>query len=104
MLIMDRKARNELRKTQMITSKEEMLETLFHSRDRGYILGILSSTLGSGMFLYQVKEILSDEDENDFIIVLKKSEFTVVTAEPIVLYLNEIQIICTFSTHSPSVN
>ncbi|KAJ1499244.1 hypothetical protein HMI54_011969 [Coelomomyces lativittatus] len=93
---MSRKAENEIKKIGLlITSKEDMLETLLQSRENGNVLGILSSSLGTGMFLYQVKEIWSDEDENDFIIVLKKSEFTVNT-EPLVLYLNEIQSICTF--------
>lgn len=97
---MDRNAENKLRKNQLITSKNEILETLLQSKNEGNILGILSSSLGTGMFLYQVKDVLSDEDENDFIIVLKRAEFTAITTDPIVLYLNEIQSLCSFAMTS----
>ena len=80
-----------------ITSKEEMLSELLKSRETGFVLGVFSKRMGTGLFLCNVKDVLMDEDEED-VIVLLNEQVTTGRSDVQVLYLNEIECIYTFST------
>lgn len=81
-----------------VTSKYAMIKELLRSAGNGNALGIWSSTLGNGMFLCFVKEVWRDEDEEDVVVILRDNELTGVELETHVLYLNEIERICSFSS------
>jgi hypothetical protein len=81
-----------------VTSKPGMLDELLRSADNGKALGIWSAALGNGMFLCMVKEVWRDEDEEDMVIILRDNELSGVKLETHVLYLSEIERICTFTS------
>ena len=77
-----------------------MLKELLRSKADGSALGIWSQTLGEGMFLCTVKDVMRDEDENDIMIVLNKDTLTTPTIDSYVLYLSEVERIYTVAVQS----
>lgn len=55
----------------LVTSAMEVVEHLEHAKDTGKLLGVVSSTMGHGIFLCGVREIRQDVDECDLLIVLE---------------------------------
>ena len=84
-----------------VTSKAEILHELLRSRAEGNALGIWSASLGQGMCLCTVKEVCTDEDEEDIMIILKEDEFVAPRMDNHVVYLYEIDRVYTFRSHSP---
>lgn len=80
------------------TSKYEIVKELLRSAGNGNALGIWSSTLGNGMFLCFVKQVWRDEDEEDVVVILRDDELTGVELETHVLYLHEIERVCSFNS------
>lgn len=83
-----------------VTSKAEILHELLRSRAEGNALGIWSASLGPGMFLCTVKEICTDEDEEDIMIILKEDELTAPRIDNHVVYLYEIDRVYTFRSQA----
>jgi hypothetical protein len=81
-----------------VTSKAQILHELLRSKAEGNALGIWSASLGSGMFLCTVKEVCTDEDEEDIMIILKENELTAPRMDTHVVYLYEIERVYTFKT------
>jgi hypothetical protein len=79
-----------------VTSRAHILQELLQCRNKGYTIGIWSSHLGTGMFLCSVKEVCTDEDEDDIMIILKEAEFTSPHINTHVVYLHEIVRLYTF--------
>lgn len=67
-----------------------MLQELSKSRDLKHPLGIWSAVLGNGIFLCIVKEICTDEDEQDVVIILEENHLLVPEMNSHVIYLSEI--------------
>jgi hypothetical protein len=84
-----------------VTSKAEILRELLRSRDEGNALGVWSSSLGPGMFLCTVKEVCTDEDEEDIMINLKEEQFTTPRMDNHVVYLHEVDRVYTFRSRLP---
>ena len=83
-----------------IITKSEMVEALLRSKVDGNSLGIWASSLGHGMFICTVKDILRDEDEEDIVIILNENELAAPLPNSFVLYLSEIERIYPLVTHS----
>jgi hypothetical protein len=79
-----------------MTKKAEMLQELLRTRMERNTIGIWASHLGTGMFLCSVKEVCTDEDEDDIMIILKETEFASPRVNTHVVYLHEIERIYTF--------
>src|SRR5688500_4191501 len=79
-----------------IHNKSEILAELRRSMREGSILGILSDTLGHGMFMCRIREVQEDEDEGDVMIVLHAEGLHRGSADGQVVYLNEIGRIYSF--------
>lgn len=80
------------------TSKYEIVKELLRSAGSGNALGIWSPTLGNGMFLCFIKQVWRDEDEEDVVVILRDNELTGVELQTHVLYLHEIERVCSFSS------
>lgn len=80
------------------TSKYEIVKELLRSAGNGNALGIWSSALGNGMFLCFIKQVWRDEDEEDVVVILRDNELTGVELQTHVLYLHEIERVCSFSS------
>lgn len=76
-------------KKALITTGAGKAELLAICKSMGTPLGVMAASIGPGMFLCTVRDILSDEDENDMLIVLNDC---IGKAPPgqYVVYLNEI--------------
>jgi hypothetical protein len=87
---------NDMDNGYFFTSRPGMLDELIRSADNGNALGIWSAALGSGMFLCMIREVWRDDDEDDMVVVLGENELTGAKLQTHVLYLSEIERICTF--------
>jgi hypothetical protein len=79
-----------------VTTKAEILYELLRCRTEKNTIGIWASHLGTGMFLCSVKEVCTDEDEDDIMIIFRETEFASPHINTHVVYLNEIERIYTF--------
>lgn len=84
----------------LITSRSAILKELLRSKADGSALGIWSQTLGEGMFLCTVKDVVRDEDENDIMVMFHDNAFTTPRINSYVLYLSEIERIYTVAVQS----
>lgn len=85
-----------------VTSKAEILHELLRSRAEGNALGIWSASLGPGMSLCTVKEVCTDEDEEDIMVILKEDAFAAPRMDNHVIYLHEIDRIYNFKSPLPA--
>lgn len=78
------------------SSRKAIIHELLVCRDNSSAIGIWSSSLGKGMFMCFVKEVVMDEDEDDIVVILNESDFNNSAFETHVLYLYEIEKIFRF--------
>ena len=76
---------------QGITSEpRHILEELIKSRENGNVIGIWASSLGAGLHMCAVENILDDDVEHDKVIILKENDLNGVPLQAHVLFLQEI--------------
>lgn len=75
----------------IITEPDAILEELDASRQNGNAIGIWAPSLGTGVFMCGVDNILDDDVEHDKVIVLKEKDLKGVPLEAHVLFLQEIE-------------
>jgi hypothetical protein len=83
-----------------VSSRREIIEELLFCRDNAGAVGIWSSSLGKGMFMCFVKEVVMDEDEDDIVLILNENDMMGSHFETHVLYLYEIERIYQFRLSS----
>lgn len=83
-------------KGHFVSSRKEIIEELLFCRDNAGAVGIWSSSLGKGMFMCFVKEVVMDEDEDDIVLILNENDMNGSNFETHVLYLYEIDRIYQF--------
>jgi hypothetical protein len=81
---------------QFSLTRSEIVEGLLRYRDSRSALGVWSRSLGKGMFMCFVKEVVIDEDEDDVVVILKENDLSSQHLETHVLYLSEIEKIYSF--------
>jgi sarcosine oxidase delta subunit len=80
----------------VVASKKEIIEELLFCRENKAAIGIWSHSLGKGMFMCLVKEVVMDEDEDDIVVILNENDLHGSNVETHVLYLYEIDKIYRF--------
>jgi hypothetical protein len=83
-----------------VSSRKEIIEELLFCRDNAGAVGIWSSSLGKGMFMCFVKEVVMDEDEDDIVLILNENDMNGSNFETHVLYLYEIERVYQFRVNS----
>jgi len=79
-----------------VSSRKEIIEELLFCRDNAGAVGIWSSSLGKGIVMCFVKEVVMDEDEDDIVLILTENDMSNSNVETHVLYLYEIERIYQF--------
>lgn len=75
-----------------ITSEpKHILEQLHNSRENGNAIGIWASSLGPGLHMCGVENILDDEIEHDKVVILKDNDLNGVPLQAHVLFMQEIE-------------
>lgn len=75
-----------------ITSEpKHILEELNNSRENGNAIGIWASSLGPGLHMCAVENILDDDIEHDKVIILKNNDLKGVPLQAHVLFMQEIE-------------
>ena len=90
----------ELGNGSFVSSRKEIIEELLFCRDNAGAVGIWSPSLGKGMFMCFVKEVVMDEDEDDIVLILNENDMMGSNFETHVLYLYEIERIYQFRISS----
>ncbi len=80
----------------VVTARKEIIEELLFCRENRAAIGIWSYSLGKGMFMCFVKELVMDEDEDDIVVILNENDLNGSNFETHVLYLYEIEKIYRF--------
>jgi hypothetical protein len=75
----------------IITEPKHILDELTASRENGNVIGIWAPSLGTGLFLCGVENILDDEEEHDKVIILKENDHNGVPLQAHVLFLQEVE-------------
>lgn len=75
----------------IITEPKHILEELMTSREHGNVIGIWAPSLGDGLFMCGVENILDDDVEHDKVIILKEKDLRGVPLQAHVLFLQEIE-------------
>jgi hypothetical protein len=75
----------------IITEPKSILEELIASRESGNVIGIWAPSLGTGLYMCAVENILDDEIEHDKVIILKENDLNGVPLQVHVLFLQEIE-------------
>lgn len=83
-----------------VSSRKEIIDELLFCRDNAGAVGIWSPSLGKGMFMCFVKEVVMDEDEDDIVLILNENDMIGSNVETHVLYLYEIERIYQFRLSS----
>ena len=84
---------------QGITSEpKRILEELIQSRENGNVIGIWASSLGPGLHMCAVENIMDDDVEHDKVIILKDNDVKGVPLQAHVLFLQEIEKIYPMKT------
>lgn len=86
---MEEEQRTGVKKDALITTGAGKAELLAICKSMGTPLGVMASSIGPGIFLCTVRDILSDEDENDMLIVFNDC-IRKAPPDQYVVYLNEI--------------
>ena len=79
-----------------MSSRKEIIEELLFCRDNAGAVGVWSHSLGKGMFMCFVKEVVMDEDEDDIVLILNEADMNGSNFETHVLYLYEIERVYRF--------
>lgn len=89
----------------IITEPKRILDELLASRENGNAIGIWAPSLGAGLYMCAVEDILDDEVEHDKVIILKENDLNGVPLQAHVLFLQEIEKIYPFTTiYNPSTS
>lgn len=75
----------------IITEPKNILHELISSREIGNVIGIWSSSLGTGLYMCAVENILDDEIEHDKVIILKEKDLNGIPLPVHVLFLQDIE-------------
>ena len=75
----------------IISEPKHILEELIASRENGNVIGIWAASLGTGLFMCGVENILDDEVEHDKVVILKEKDLNGVPLQAHVLFLQEIE-------------
>ena len=75
----------------IITEPKSILHELISSRENGNVIGIWSPSLGTGLYMCGVENILDDDVEHDKVIILKEKDLNGVDLPVHVLFLQEIE-------------
>jgi len=82
----------------IITEPKYILDELIASRENGNVIGIWAESLGTGLFVCAVENILDDDFEHDKVIILKERDQHGVPLRAHVLFLQEIEKVFPFKT------
>lgn len=82
----------------IITEPKNILEELNASRENGNVIGIWAASLGTGLYVCAVENILDDDVEHDKVIILKEKDAKGVPLQAHVLFLQEIEKVFPFQT------
>lgn len=75
----------------IISEPKHILEQLIRSRENGNVIGIWASSLGPGLHMCAVENVLDDDVEHDKVIILKENDLNGVALQAHVLFLQEIE-------------
>jgi hypothetical protein len=75
----------------IITEPKNILDELIASRKNGNVIGIWAPSLGTGLYMCAVENILDDEEEHDKVIILKENDLNGVPLQVHVIFLQEIE-------------
>ena len=75
----------------IISEPRNILEELIASRENGNVIGIWAASLGTGLFMCAVENILDDDVEHDKVVILKEKDLNGVPLQAHVLFLQEIE-------------
>ena len=75
----------------IITEPKQILDELLRSQEHGNVVGIWASSLGNGLHMCAVENILDDDVEHDKVIILKENDLNGVPLQAHVLFLQEIE-------------
>ena len=75
----------------IITDPKSILHELISSRENGNVIGIWAPSLGTGLYMCGVENILDDDIEHDKVIILKEKDLNGVQLPVHVLFLQEIE-------------
>jgi len=78
------------------TGSNEIREILIHSKENGNVIGVCSPSLGSGIFITTVENLVEDYET---IVYLKPYDVNGYKLEKNVLKLTEIVSACAFKSH-----
>lgn len=74
-----------------MSEPKHILMELHHSRENGNVIGIWATSLGPGLHMCAVENIMDDDVEHDKVIILKDNDFNGVPLQAHVLFLQEIE-------------
>lgn len=75
----------------IMSEPKHILAELNHSRENGNVIGIWASSLGPGLHMCAVENIMDDDVEHDKVIILKDNDLNGVPLQAHVLFLQEIE-------------
>jgi hypothetical protein len=82
----------------IITEPKNILSELLTSRENGNVIGIWAASLGTGLYMCAVENILDDDVEHDKVIILKDKDVNGIALQAHVLFLQEIEKVYPFKT------
>ncbi len=81
-----------------IKEPKEILKALLESKENGTAIGIKAQVLGNGMFVIGVEDILIGDGSEHTRIILKGYDFTGHVLETNVIWLTDIEGVCSFAS------
>ena len=75
----------------IITEPRSILHELINSRENGNVIGIWSPSLGTGLYMCAVENILDDDVEHDKVVILKEKDLNGIPLPVHVLFLQDIE-------------
>lgn len=82
----------------IITDSKDILDELIASQENGNVIGIWASSLGNGLNMCAVENIIDDDVEYDKVVILKEKDLNGVPLQAHVLFLQEIEKVFPFKT------
>ena len=81
-----------------VTDQREVLKALLDSKDNGTAIGIKAKSLGDGMFVTGIEDILIGDGAENTRIILKGYDFTGHVLETNAILLTDIDGVCSFAS------
>lgn len=85
----------------ILTEPKHILEELIASRENGNVIGIWAPSLGTGLYMCAVQNILDNDIEHDKVVILKEHDVNGASLKAHVLFLQEIEKVFPFKTLYP---